>query len=135
MPTVPAIILDGVMPYGSISITASNGVAYILEEFTVDRTATNADDNNALGSPQRRRSTHERSTFTAIMQLATASTARPGFGDTFTVNVDANYGNELFTFDPVPTTLSNGPGDIRKVNVKGWKCISGSITKVGTNTA
>ncbi len=132
---VAALILDGSMPYGSISITASNGVAYILEEFTVDRSSTKADDNNAVGSPQRRRATHDRSTFTAVMQLATSGTARPGFGDTFTVTVDSNYGAELFTFDPVPTTYTNDPGDIRKVRVTGWKVVSGSITKVGTDTA
>jgi len=120
------------MAYGSQAVTI-NGVAYILNNFNVSRPKTDADDNDTDGGPQRRRTTHGRSTFTAECQLATSSTARPKFGDTFSLTVDSNYGSELWALDPTGFEMDNGPGNIRVAAISGWKVISGSITTVGTD--
>lgn len=130
--SVPAIILDGSMVYGSFSITTSAGTTFILNNFTVTRPSTEAMDENTVGSPQRRRETHGLSEFTAECQLASSSTNPPKFGDTFSLTCDANYGSETWVFSPVEFDANNQPGAIRVVPVKGKKVMSGSITTSGT---
>ncbi len=127
----PQIILDGTMAYGSVSVTI-NGTAFILNNFTVTRPKTDASDFTALGAPNRQRTTHGRSTFTAECQLATSTTARPVFGETFSLTVDAAYGSETWVVDPSGFEMDNGPGNIRVASISGWKVITG-ITTVGTN--
>lgn len=128
---VPQYVLDGTMQYGSQSVTI-NGTAYIFDNFTVTRPKTDADDQDSLGAPQRRRVTHGRSTFSAELQLATSATVRPVFGNTFALNVDAAYGSETWVLDPVNFEMDNGPGNIRVAQVTGWKAV-GAITTSGTN--
>lgn len=124
---VPNGYLDGTMQYGTSPVTI-NAVTYILNNISVDRPSTEAKDQNSVGSDQRRRVTATNPTLSAELQLATSSTTRPKFGDTFSVTLDSNYGSETWALDPVNYEADNGPGNIRVVKITAQKVINGSVT-------
>lgn len=119
------IILDGTMAYGSRIVTIG-GVQYKCDDIKIARSVTNADDQDQLGRPQRRRSTENRPDFSATLQLASSATARPVFGNVISAAFDANYGIEYFALNPVDYEESAAPGEIRKVPVTGWKLLQGT---------
>lgn len=127
------IVLDGTQAYGtpnSGTITI-NGVAYILENVNVDRPESKALSRDGSGRPNRQRFTADVATLTADLQLATSSTAYPGFGTTFTLTVDANYGSETWIVMPQNFVATHGEGDIRIAPLRATKAINpGSITTV-----
>lgn len=129
--SVPAIVLDGVMQYGSQTITI-NGVAYNLNNINIDRGVTDAVDQNTTGNPQRARYTHGQSILTAELQLATGGTVRPPFGQTFTITVDSNYGAETYVLSkPTAYEADNQAGNIRVANITAARVMN-SITTSGT---
>ena len=115
------------MPYGSRILTI-NSVAYKVNTITIDRPVTEAEDNLETGNPGRKRSTAQRATFTAELQLATSSTVYPARGQTFTDTFDSQFGAETFVVDVVTANESNDPGAIRTLNVSGWKVLYGITT-------
>lgn len=123
----PTIILDGSQAYGSRVLTI-NSVAYIANSINIDRPVTEAEDFLAAGAPGRKRSTAQRATFTAELQLATSSTVYPARGMTFTDTFDSQFGAETFVIDVVPHQETNDAGAIRTLNVSGWKVINGITT-------
>ena len=125
---VPKIILDGTQAYGTRTLTIG-GVAYKVNNISVTRPSTEAEDENTDGTPNRRRETRGRATLTGELQLATSSTAYPKFGDTFSATFDAQYGSETFVLKPVPYGETNAAGDIRVVAIEATEVIN-SITVV-----
>ena len=115
---VPRILLDGSMAYGSRIITVS-GVAYTMESFTVEPSTDMAEDKNSDGTPNRVRKTRGLRKWSGTLQLATNTTARPIFGNTFTTQYDPAYGSETYVFDDVPYEEDNQPNAIRTVKVTG----------------
>jgi hypothetical protein len=127
------LILDGSMAYGTVLMVCSNGQTYTLDDFTVNRGHTLAQDFKSDGSPNRERITPTNPTFTAKMQLGTSTQVRPNAGCTFSVNVDANFGSETFKIFPVDYSSDNGAGNIRTVPVTGSKVLN-TITLVAQAT-
>lgn len=127
--SVPNIVLDGTMAYGSQTVTI-NSVSYIANNIQITRGKDEVIDPNATGVPSRRRATETLATISCELQLAASSTAYPKFGQTFTLTVDANYGAEDWVLDPVNHTETREAGDIRVLNVTGVKKM-GTVTTVG----
>lgn len=125
--SVPAIVLDGAMPYGS-RIETINGTAYKCNNISITRPVAEAQDNDTDGREQRARYTSQRAQLTAELQLPNAGT-RPQFGQTFTDTFDANYGAETFVLMPVEYQESNDPTGIRVIPLSARKVIQ-SITTV-----
>lgn len=121
------------MAYGSRTITI-NGTAYIVNNIRISRPVTEALDRDTLGSPARARRTHDLSSLSGELQLATSATTRPKFGDTWSMTVDSNYGSETWVLDPVEYEEDNGPGNIRSVSISAKKVLV-AITTVGTDIA
>jgi hypothetical protein len=126
--SVPNIVLDGVMAYGSQTVTI-NSVTYIANNVQISRGKDEVIDTGATGIPTRRRATETLATISMELQLATSSTAYPKFGQTATLTVDANYGAEDWVLDPVNHTETREAGDIRVLNITGVKKM-GTITTV-----
>lgn len=126
--SVPNIVLDGVMAYGSQTVTI-NSVTYIGNNIQISRGKDEVIDTGATGIPTRRRATETLATISLELQLATSSTAYPKFGQTLTLTVDANYGAEDFVLDPVNHSETREAGDIRVLNLTGVKKM-GTITTV-----
>ncbi len=129
MPT--QIIIDGSQQYGTPTITTVTGaVAYKLNSLNITRPISEALDHDVSGNPQRQRFTANVSELTADAQLATSSTVLPVFGDTFSLNVDAAYGAELWIITQVGVVRSNEPGAIRVAPITAKKSINGAPTLV-----
>lgn len=116
--SVPKIVLDGSMPYGSRAITV-NGTVYKMNNLSVTPTIETAQDVNTDGTPGRIRKTRGVRNWSGELQLASSSTARPMMGDTFTAQYDSNYGTETFVFDDVPHEEDNSATSIRVLKVSG----------------
>ena len=125
---VPNIVLDGAMAYGSQTVTI-NSVTYIANNIQITRGKDEVIDTGATGIPTRRRATETLATISLELQLAASKTAYPKFGQTLTLNVDANYGSEDFVLDPVGHTETREAGDIRVLNITGVKKM-GTVTTV-----
>lgn len=123
----PGRVFDGTMVSGTPVLTIDTE-SFILNNFKVSRAVNEAMDDNQYGSPQRLRKTQGLHTWTAEMQLASASTTWPLFGDTFTVDIGTGYGSEKFVFDPPDYEADNQPGSIRVIPAKGWVSLTGTIT-------
>ena len=115
------------MAYGSRILTI-NSVAYKVNSITISRPVTEAEDSGIVGEPGRKRSTAQRATFTAELQLGTGSTAYPPRGKTFTDTFDSQFGAETFVVDVVEPAETNDAGAIRTLNVTGWKVLFGITT-------
>lgn len=126
--SVPNIVLDGTMAYGSQTVTI-NSVSYIANNIQITRGKDEVIDTNATGIPARRRATETLATISCELQLAASSTAYPKFGQTMTLTVDANYGSEDWVLDPVNHTETREAGDIRVLNITGVKKM-GTVTTV-----
>ncbi len=126
--SVPNIVLDGTMAYGSQTVTI-NSVSYIANNIQITRGKDEVIDTNATGIPARRRATETLATISCELQLAASSTAYPKFGQTMTLTVDANYGAEDWVLDPVNHTETREAGDIRVLNITGVKKM-GTVTTV-----
>jgi hypothetical protein len=125
---VANIVLDGVMAYGSQTVTI-NSITYIANNIQISRGKDEVIDTGATGIPTRRRATETLATISCELQLATSTTAYPKFSQTMTLNVDSNYGSEDWVLDPVNHTETREAGDIRVLNVTGVKKM-GTITTV-----
>jgi hypothetical protein len=127
----PSIAIDGSQQYGTPLITTNTGgVAYKLNNIQINRPNKDARDYDATGNPQRGRYTADFAEMTAEAQLATSSTIRPQFGDTFNLNVDVAYGSELWMFLPTEYAASNDAGAIRVAPVRCVKLYNGAPTLV-----
>ena len=126
--SVPSIVLDGVMAYGTQSVVI-NSVTYIANNIQISRGKDEVIDTGATGIPTRRRATETLATISMELQLATGSTAYPKFSQTATLTVDSNYGAEDWVLDPVSHTETREAGDIRVLNLTGVKKM-GTITTV-----
>jgi hypothetical protein len=126
--SVPNIVLDGAMAYGSQTVTI-NSVSYVANNIQITRGKDEVIDTGATGIPTRRRATETLSTISMELQLAASNTAYPKFGQTVTLTVDANYGEEIFVLDPVNHGETREAGDIRVLNVTGVKKM-GTVTTV-----
>lgn len=113
------------MPYGSRTITV-NGTAYKLNNLNVAAPVEVAQDKNPDGTPNRVRKTADVRTWSAELQLASASTPRPQFGDTFSAVYDPVIGSETYAFDPLPYEEDNSPTAIRVIKVTGWVVLNPS---------
>ncbi len=127
--SVPNIVLDGTMAYGSQTVTISGGGTYIANNIQISRGKDEVIDTGATGIPTRRRATETLATISCELQLAASGTAYPKFGQTMTLTVDANYGAEDFVLDPVNHSETREAGDIRVLNITGVKKM-GTITTV-----
>ena len=116
------------MPFGASDVTI-NAVVYIVNSFTPDRPTSDVVDHTGVGVPSRRRVVMGQATFSAELQLATASTAFPKPGDTFSYTVDSNFGSETWVVDSAMADFSSDPGNIRSLKVTGKKLLS-SVTVV-----
>lgn len=125
----PSIAVDGSQKYGSFDVTI-NGVAFTLNNITIDRPFTKAMDRTASGKPQRQRWTADVATMTAEAQYASSSTNPSIFGQTFSLTVDAAYGSELWCVMPQNFAADNGEGNIRVMPLRAEKVINGSVTTV-----
>lgn len=132
-------VLDGAMQSGSRVITFSNGAVMIAESLSFETEVSTAEDRTITGAPGRTRKTAGWTTGKITAQIASSTIAltnRPSFGDTFTITgatADLNYTDILFYVDaPVPYEENNDPTTIRKAEISYRRCVSGSITKVGS---
>ena len=116
--SVPRIALDGSMAYGSRVITI-NSIAYVMNSLSVETSTNEAADFNSDGTPNRIRKTRGARKWSGELQLATSSTARPKFGDTFTATYDSSYGSETYMLDDVPYEEDNNANSIRVIKVSG----------------
>ena len=126
------LVLDGTMAYGTPNsgVITIDSIVYILENINVDRGASNAMTRDGRGVPNRNRFTADVPTVTADLQLATASTAYPEFGKTFTLTVDAHYGSETWIVMPQAFVATNGEGDTRIAPLKATGAINPSAITV-----
>lgn len=129
----PRIILDGGMAYGVIvngtGVITINTVPYKLNNVEVSRPSSEVVQHNPDGTPAQRRETADIATLTAELQLATQTTAYPMFGQTFSCQVDANYGSEQWALSPVPASQDNSETGIRVIKITAKKVLN-SITVV-----
>ena len=127
--SVPNIVLDGVMAYGTQSVAFAGGGTFIANNIQITRGKDEVIDTGATGIPTRRRATETLATISFELQLATSSTAYPKFSSEVTLTVDANYGAETWVLDPVNHSETREAGDIRVLNLTGVKKM-GTITTV-----
>ena len=73
------------LPYGSRVLTI-NAVAYIANNYKVDRSGSLIERQTELGAPNGAVLVAEAATGSAQLQLATTSTALPAIGDEFTAD-------------------------------------------------
>ena len=126
------IVLDGGQAYGARVVTI-NSIAYNAEKIVIQRPVQEADDKLTTGVPGRKRATIDVAKLTMTLQLAASTTARPSFGQVYTDTFDsANYGAESFILYPPPYDESNAAGEIRKIEVTGWKAINGNSPTIVT---
>lgn len=128
--SVPSIVTDGTMAYGTQSVTI-NSVAYIINNVKVARPVKEANDEDTVGKPGRNRYTVGVDELTGDLQLATNSTAYPKFGDTFTLTLDSNYGSETWIVMPMEAEQTNEGTAIRSAPLKCKKATNpGSVATV-----
>lgn len=126
---IPALIIDGAAPYGSVSLTfTGSGVTVIADNFDFQQPYTKAEDRTITGAPNRARWTKERGTGTAVLQSPTGTSGRCKPGDTFAVLFDDNYASMTFVVTGVPFSMSNEPGEIRKYTISFEQVISAITT-------
>ena len=113
---IPNQILDGTPAYGTDIITI-NAVTYIVNKETITPNWTSAEDHTAAGLPGRKHWTKGRYTWQGELQLASASTAFPAAGATFTRTPPNETSALTFAVIGVPFEADNAPGAIRVVNV------------------
>jgi hypothetical protein len=80
--TLPYVSSPDALPYGSRIVTI-NGVAYIANNFRVQRPTTRLRRKTHLGAPNGLRLLKEAKTATADLQLETSATALPARGNEF----------------------------------------------------
>ncbi|MBM3758409.1 MAG: hypothetical protein FJW38_31105 [Acidobacteria bacterium] len=109
-----AIYNDGTVQYGSYVLTI-NSVAYIAESLNCSRPTKIIERLNELGEPNGQVVVRNFETGTAVLQLASGSTAWPTLGLTFTVTLESAFGSEVF----IITEISHpyGQNDAKKVNI------------------
>ncbi len=133
---VPGSIVDGVgVGYGSFIATFATAGAYIVENFTVNRPVQTARDRKTTGEPNRSRYTQDFCSATGTLQAPAGSTGYPQFGDTFTAELDSNYGPEIWVLMPTPFTATNDPSALRKINVTFEKQNTSTLTKIAAAAA
>lgn len=126
------------MQSGSRILTFSNGCIAETTQFSFETEVSKAEDRSVAGAPGRTRLTAgwTEGKCTIKLPAAIALTSRPSFGDTFTVTgatADANYTDILFYVSaPVPYAEDNDPGSIRMAEISYRRCVSGTVTKVGS---
>lgn len=131
MPAVPGSVIDGIgIGYGSFIATFTIAGAYIVENFTVNRPVQTARDRKTTGEPNRSRYTADFCSATGTLQAPAGAPGYPAFGDSFTAELDSNYGSEIWVIMPVPYTATNDPASLRKINVTFEKQNTTTLTKV-----
>ncbi len=118
----PSYYTDGSPGFGTSTVTIS-GTTYVAENITINRPVAEAEDFTLTGSPSRKRVTALRANGTMTLQVD-SSTTRPQMGQTFSLNVDANFGAETFVLKEVGVEQSNDAGTLRKIPVTFDKVVS-----------
>lgn len=127
---VPSYVLDGASVTGSFSVTIG-GVAFVLDDVSIDREVMEAKENSEDGSPGRARYTHGWSNLTGTLQIPTGLTY-PQFGETFVKQFDSRYGTETWVVMPVGFTATADASQIRKIPFSARRVENGSVTTGGT---
>lgn len=113
-----AITSDGTQAFGlEDSPVTINSVTYILESATYTQTSTRADVNSSDGEPLGSTVIPGRIEGSATLQLATATTAVPAIGQTFTIASGRNDGTYVLT----DVGESQSQGEYVKVNISFYK--------------
>ncbi len=127
--SVPSLILDGIMPYGTGTPLTINGITYAIESENITDNWTEAEDFTAEGKPNRLRLTKQRYTGSYTVQLATGSTQYPAQGQTFQRTPPNEASPVTFIVTGVPYTATNSAGDIRTCTFNVKQAI-GNVTTV-----
>lgn len=119
-------LTDGNTPIGT-PLVVIDGTTYELDNINIDRGEDIVTGLDRIGKPNRERITEAVPTLTADLQMATENTPFPAFGQTFTLNVDPNYGNETWKVLPQNYTADNT--GLRTIPLRARKVINpGEVT-------
>lgn len=124
---VPNFILDGTPPYGTMGTITLNSVAYIVEDEKCNPKWNTAEDRKATGAPSRKRWTKDRYDIELKLQLATASTAYPPPGTTFSYTPKNESAALVFVVIETPEERNNEASFIETVTIKCEQAI-GAVT-------
>ena len=113
-----AITSDGTQAFGiEASPVTINGVTYVAESLSFNRTGNRADINDSNGEPLGSVTIPGRVEVSATLQLATASTAIPAIGNGFTLSGTRDDGTYVITSVDEAETA----GDYVKCSISGYK--------------